>query len=530
MINSLHILNFILLFNNVFTIREIHDKQIFYNFITYENELYVGSNNGIYKVNSSQENNLIHFNKSITGAIKSDFSKNEDFKIKFITPPKIYPDFYSKSVTDFAYLDNMLFVISRGKMLVYDNLNYTFSPYGSVRAIYKNAVGSYNGVFINGNKLNKITYTDGQIREFDSTIFVCYNGLLAYENNRETIIYDNDNSIRTKGEYGNISDIILIRNSNYLLISNKGIFNYDNDSNTFNLIYECQNKIIPIKNKIDNRIKDRSEFHFIDNDRYISINTNNFVVEIIDNELNYKISDVLESEINGNYFYAISKNKALLKLKRTVNGLKLIDETALKKTAHTITDYGDLIFLSGNNGLSIFDKVKKKIIYNYIVDEFNSNSVYKTNNFISFGSIHGIYTINNVKDFQRNLKFNDYKINNQKSHLYVGAIILIIISILTIWLFSNKNISDDQLVKKIKHFITKNLSLVTLKMLEIEFSLDYNEINSLDKNFKPAKYIKKQRIDLTKKMLLDNKSISEISNKTGYSETYLIKNKYKFLN
>jgi AraC-like DNA-binding protein len=107
---------------------------------------------------------------------------------------------------------------------------------------------------------------------------------------------------------------------------------------------------------------------------------------------------------------------------------------------------------------------------------------------------------------------------------------LIIISVLTFWLLRNKNVSDDQVVKKIKYFITKNLSLVTLKMLEIEFSLDYNEINSLDKNFKPAKYIKKQRIDLTKKMLLDNKSISEISNKTGYSETYLIKNKYKFLN
>ena len=154
----------------------------------------------------------------------------------------------------------------------------------------------------------------------------------------------------------------------------------------------------------------------------------------------------------------------------------------------------------------------------------------KTNKFISFGSIHGLYTINNVKDFQRNLKFNDYKINNQKSNLFVGSIILIIISVLTFWLLRNKNVSDDQVVKKIKYFITKNLSLVTLKMLEIEFSLDYNEINSLDKNFKPAKYIKKQRIDLTKKMLLDNKSISEISNKTGYSETYLIKNKYKFLN
>jgi len=30
-------------------------------------------------------------------------------------------------------------------------------------------------------------------------------------------------------------------------------------------------------------------------------------------------------------------------------------------------------------------------------------------------------------------------------------------------------------------------------------------------------------------MLLNKKTISEISEKTGYSETYLLKNKYKFL-
>ena len=88
------------------------------------------------------------------------------------------------------------------------------------------------------------------------------------------------------------------------------------------------------------------------------------------------------------------------------------------------------MFLTGNNGLSIFDKTKKKISYNYIIDEFNSNAVYKTDEFISFGSIHGVYTINNVNDFQRNLIFEDYKINNQESYLYFVALIMIIILII----------------------------------------------------------------------------------------------------
>jgi AraC-like DNA-binding protein len=54
-------------------------------------------------------------------------------------------------------------------------------------------------------------------------------------------------------------------------------------------------------------------------------------------------------------------------------------------------------------------------------------------------------------------------------------------------------------------------------------------MNNLSKEFKPAKFIKERRIDLTKKMILNDNSISEISKKTGYSETYLVKNKYKFL-
>ena len=226
---------------------------------------------------------------------------------------------------------------------------------------------------------------------------------------------------------------------------------------------------------------------------------------------------------------AISENKFLLTYKRTKDGLKLIDKTPIKHSAHTISDFDNLVFLSGNNGLSIFEKSKKMTIDNYIVDEFNKHAVYKNNNKISFGSIHGIYTIDNLVNFEKNLIFKNFKISSQKPYLYLVALLLIVILVLTIKKLSKKNISDEQLISNIKRFINKNLKSVTLKMLEAEFNLDYNDINSINKNFKPAKYIKKERLELAKKMLLNKRSISEVSEKTGYSETYLLKNKYKFL-
>jgi len=352
---------------------------------------------------------------------------------------------------------------------------------------------------------------------------------LSYKNNTETKLYNNDNSIRTKGEYGRISNIYDIGGSVYLVISNKGLYYYYLETNDFKLIYESINVIVPIKNKINERIKDRKEFHFVDNKRYLSLNINEDKIDVIDKDIKYQINDILESDKDGNDFYAIS-NKQLAHLRRSTKGLELINEFPIKSTAHTISDFNNLIFLTGNNGLSIFDKTKKKIIENYIVDEFNANAVYKNNNTIKFGSIHGVYTIDNLLDLERKLIFRDFKINDPIRYLYLGVLILIIIILI---LFRKKyektNITDEQMIVNIKRFINKNLGNATLKMLESEFQLDYNEMNNLSKEFKPAKYIKESRIELTKKMILSDNSISEISHKTGYSETYLIKNKYKFL-
>jgi AraC-like DNA-binding protein len=151
-------------------------------------------------------------------------------------------------------------------------------------------------------------------------------------------------------------------------------------------------------------------------------------------------------------------------------------------------------------------------------------------NSISFGSIHGVYTIDNASDLERKLIFRDFKISDPLRYIYLGVLIFIIIILI---LFRKKykktNVTDEQMIVNIKRFINKNLGNATLKMLESEFQLDYNEMNNLSKEFKPAKYIKESRIELTKKMILSDNSISEISHKTGYSETYLIKNKYKFL-
>jgi len=527
--------SFIFFTNNTYTIDKVYEGKIFYNFVQYEDELYVSSNKGVFKIESSNNNSLLIFKKDIIGPIKTNFSKNQNYKIKFQSPVvEIKPPTFLNAITDYAFFNNSLFIIRRGKLVSFKKLSYEYSPYESVRSITKNTVGSYNGIFINGKKLKKLNYTDGQIKEFDSITFVCYKGLLSYENNKETIIY-RGNDKRNEKKYGNIYDIFLINHPNYLVISSNGLYNYNSEMNTFDLIYSTQKEIIPARvNKNDNKIGNNGVFSFVDKNELISINVNTLETKTLGNWLENNVDDILLCDVEPKNIYTISENKYLHYYKMNSDGLELIEKTPINLTAHTISDFGNLIFLSGNNGLSIYDKNKRKIFDGYILDEFNKNAVYKSKNEISFGSIHGVYSFKNLKEFSKNLIFTDFKI--EKSYifeyffLFIALFILITVVVKKYTSSNTINVSREKLVLNIKNFIQNNLNSVTLKMLEDEFDLAYYEVNSLDKDFKPAVFIKNSRKIKAQKMFFDKKSMSEIAQKTGYSETYLLKNKTKFIN
>ena len=73
MLYFLYFLSVITAANNNFVIKKIYDDKVFYNFVSYENELYVGSNKGVFKINSNGD--LALFNKSIVGQINSNLKK-----------------------------------------------------------------------------------------------------------------------------------------------------------------------------------------------------------------------------------------------------------------------------------------------------------------------------------------------------------------------------------------------------------------------------------------------------------------------
>ncbi|MFL2626238.1 MAG: hypothetical protein ACJ0PS_03605 [Flavobacteriaceae bacterium] len=453
-------------------------------------------------------------------------------KISFILSPIELPFGYDKTVTDFAYFGNFLCVISKGDLLIFKKNLYEFVPFGSVRSFSKNSIGSYGRVLINGKELEKINYTDGQIKEFDSITFICYNGLLSVKNRKESILYDNNNSKNANAVYGDIIDIFSLTKTEFIVISNKGIYKYDLSLNEFNLIYSNKSEIIPIRNKIESRIKFSNEFHFIDENQYMVLDTNSLLVS---NYLDFSmdIIAILEDSNDGSFFYALDDKSNLFTFSATINGLQIQNTKNLDIQFHTISDYGDFLFLTGNSGLGIFNKSIKKFYKNVIIDEFNKNAVFKSKDEIKFGSVHGFYKFYDVNKFIKSSLLIDYKVDTKSNisiYFFVGLLIFATALILVNGYNKKpKNLSNEERIIELKMYILKNLNNVTLKTLSDNFDMDYHALNNLQKEFIPAQFIKRLRQKKAKELFLKNKSFVEISKITGYSVTYLKKYKYKFL-
>ena len=94
----------------------------------------------------------------------------------------------SKNVVTFKN-KNLLFLFSKGKLIVYHLSHYQFEAIGSTRSFSDNFIGTYNGIFLKNKKLKNPIYTSGYIREYDSETFICYDGLYRI-NKKDSVITD----------------------------------------------------------------------------------------------------------------------------------------------------------------------------------------------------------------------------------------------------------------------------------------------------------------------------------------------------
>ena len=514
---------------NKYTLISMYDDKNYYSVVDDGENIFLGTDKGIFKID--QLNNIILFDNLTIGSINSSLKKKEQ-NIKFLNAPPFVPleAEYLNSITDLLIRDKDLFIISRGKLFVFRELWYNFTPYESVRSITKNYTGSYSGIFKGNDLVNYPTYTNGQIKEFDEITFICYDGLVKIINDQVNFIYDYNLDDKKLGRFSNI---FKLSESEFIVISNKGIYQYNTKNDGFKLIYDSSNSpVIPTRKIFRNGYEFKEfGFSFAYKNSINLMNLETFEVSTLTfDQLGENIIDIVNK---GLHYYLISEQKKLYKLSIDFNDPtdlernQIVEVINLDQLKHTIEMFDGYIVLTGNNGLSIYDTYNEKLYERVLIEEFNKGSIYLDDKSLKIGGLYGVYSFENFdlnfKKILQNMPAKSMPINIWMILFFISLVLIGVLTYLYISRRTQKGSAKEILVDEIKDYINQNISVITINSIIEKFNLDYNQLYQLNNDFKPGKYITEKRQKIAAQLIKKDKHLKEIAQETGYSQSYLIR-------
>ena len=494
----------------------VDSEKIYYTIIKYEGSLFFGTNQGVYRLEKGIQ--LVEHNPSIKGPVTTNL-KQETLRISFTRAPKNIPiGEFGNSITSIQSFQNYLYVISRGKLLIFKNKLYSFSPYESVRSITTSYIGSYNGVFKRGEVLTYPPYTNGQIKEYNDITFICYDGIVAIRGDQQDILYDAPAGNR---KYGAIENIFKLQNGNYVVVSDHGLYLYNLEENLFQLIYDGRDgPIIPLRVSFRDGFEFKPGFWFGQNNTLYKINLSTNQVSTIQT-FDAKIVDLVSER---DIFYVLTSDQQIRSLYSDNHRTFVVSKIPLSATFHTLEYKRNYLFISGNNGLSIYDLSENQLYNNVVTDEFNRGAVFKTDDAISFGSVHGVYRFENI-DLVVDSIFTDYVVNEIDYRIDTVLMLIVILLgfVVLIYVFKNRRRSynNQEMVIEIKKYVDTNLNIVDIVAISEKFNVDNNLLYHLDPDFKPGDYIKQKRKEKAAELIAKGFPIEKIAKVTGYSVSYL---------
>ncbi len=476
-------------------------KPYFYNVVKNENGVvYAGTSNGIYELKGEK---ISHFGSN-TGYIKIEkngkaiidstgISNHESTQFLHLLP---YPN--EKRQEYHSGNEQQFYIVSGGRLFIFDIVPYSISYRNqSIRSISRNIVGGYSGVYYKGEKLTFPAHTDGFIREFGDTAFICYGGLLMItpgktENFLSEAPYA---ALIDSEEVGYIDDIAYCPKQHVFIFS------------TGNGVYEIgtnmksPKKIYPVRN----------------GDPVVLIGFNEIFMFTVANKLfvySFKdsrvacIDSVSENIIssyqpNKRIFYTLS-NQTLYRNSTT----GFFNKVAKLNDVHTVLVLNDKeLIIAGNQGLYHFNLENKTTSTLIFGVEFNRKALYLDNNKLYAGSINGLYTID-VSQIQKLINRNKVEpntSNNFITYLYWGIAFVVVISCFFFIIFRLKqklrnsrnkitevqtevdSVKEKKLDKEmIELFIRQNLSTASIKSINEHFNTNTSQIYILLEPDKPG--------------------------------------------
>ena len=530
----LFILSFFSLNGQNFEINKILSSNYIHNIVSNEKGVYIGTSDGIFVVDEAY--NLKLFNAKIKGAINDNFEPVNASLIRYTNSyNEFLPKFYQNNSVSAVKQDDHLLLVSRGKLFAYKKTFYSFESTPSVRSISSNYLGTYGGIFKNGAKLEYPTYSSGKIREFDNKTFICYDGLYLVDDNGNATDFKSfeytslERQSSFQEEIGLIRDIIYIKKDAYVLFSTRGIYLFELSNKKLTPMYELESQDDFVE--FIDHVKSLGIYFFNKNSIYkLDVKERN--IELI-KRLDFSIKFLTIDKKKGiNKLYVISTSNKLLSYEYVGNKWVMQELCNLNPSSHSIYNVNNYLLIAGNNGLDVFDLTSGKFFKNVIPDELNKYAFYSDKNEVKLGGVYGIYKFNteDLKSNFNNPNEPNQKTNTEKAFSYevIFVLLLIILALIVLLVLRIKNNTvksknNDLKLKEIDRYIESNISSVSLKELTDHFDLKVHDIYEIMEGIKPGKYIRDKRMKIVNKMRKEGASIEDISQKSGFSISYLKK-------
>jgi type II secretory pathway pseudopilin PulG len=509
----------------------LHSRPFFFNVLKGTDEkIYAGTSEGIYSMEGASfvkmDGRKGYIKLDTKGKLQIDsngIKYHDQQSFAHLLPfPDIKHQEYHAGTNDFFY------ITTGGRIYVYEILPYAVKYRNiSVRTTSRNFTGTYSGLFYREQPLGKdfAPFTDGHIRELNGLAFVCYNHL-------EIIQMPEGDQLPVakipspKGfDYNTISDILYsTRYGQYFMATDTKLGAMDKALTGAQTLYTRQEK----SGEVVLLGEDRMDILFASGNDLKRYRPGGEITRI--GSVPEQILDGHLSRLN----YYVLGSQGLYVIRSDGKMEKLM---ALNK-AHTLMNMGNSTFaISTDIGLFLYNSASNKLFELIKGVEFNRRGLYLQGDSLHACSINGMYVLKASDLDELANRHNSADTNRQTSGYLLPLLIGVgmIAAVLAILLVKSRRtlhrIVEEQqqseqgtLIKEdIENFIRENLNIASLKSISDRFQTKNSTIYALLDPEKPGAFINRLRMEQVVKMRSEQKSAKEISEQTGFSESYVRK-------